>query len=140
MTGAELDYTALRFWMDVFQLVATAAIGVYVWWDKHRTKVNERFAAIEEWQEQHEPKITALTDAEDDRDASCNRHKERTSKLEIDQREIQSDIRHLPGKRDIDNLTGQISALNAKLGQLDGRLTGINRAVDLMNQHLLKVD
>ncbi|HFQ80984.1 MAG TPA: DUF2730 family protein [Desulfobacterales bacterium] len=54
---------------------------------------------------------------------SC--HEERTTTLE-------ADYKHLPSQKDL-------ADLNANISELSGRLQGINRAVDLLNQHHLRV-
>lgn len=135
-----LDYTALRFWMDVGQTVGTVAIGVFVWWDKHRTKIAKRFADLETWKGEHVPRVDALETAIEEMQEKCSSHQGQTGQLDRGMISVQAELRHLPGKHELDTLSVRISDLTEKLGNLDGRLTGINRAVDLMNQHLLKVD
>ena len=43
-----------------------------------------------------------------------------------------------PSREEIRALSEQIGTLTEKLATIDGRLTGINRAVDLLNQHHLR--
>lgn len=50
---------------------------------------------------------------------------------------VESELRHLPTQRDITLLTGQIGQLESRMGEALGRLEGIGRATDLMNEHLL---
>lgn len=135
-----LDYTALRFWMDVGQTIGTVAIGVFVWWDKQRTKTAKRFAELESWKDDHEPRVDALETAVEEMQEKCSSHQDQTGQLDRGMIAVQAELRHLPGKKEIDMLTRQIGDMNEKMGRMDGRLAGINRAVDLMNQHLLKVD
>jgi cbb3-type cytochrome oxidase subunit 3 len=52
---------------------------------------------------------------------------------------IETAIPFMPSRRDLDKLGAKIESLVEKLGTLDGRLSGINRAVDLLNQHHLKI-
>ncbi|WP_028319335.1 hypothetical protein [Desulfobulbus elongatus] len=135
-----LDYTALRFWMDVGQTVATVAIGIYVWWNKHRAKIVKRFAELESWRQEHVPRVDAMETAVKEMQEKCSSHQNQTGQLDRGMIAVQAELRHLPGKKEIDMLTRQIGDMNEKMGRMDGRLAGINRAVDLMNQHLLKVD
>lgn len=135
-----IDYTAVRFWMDVGQTAATVAIGVFVWWDKQRTKTSKRFAALESWKGEHEPRVEALETAIEEMREQCSSHQGQTGQLDRGMIAVQAELKHLPGKKEIDMLIRQIGDLNEKIGRMGGRLTGINRAVDLMNQHLLKVD
>lgn len=134
-----LDYSAWRFWIDIGHTCLTLALGGYVWVDKRQVKTTERFSKLETWQTEHAPAIKTLIEAEAKREAGCEKHKERTEKLELDQKEMQIDIRHLPSRQDLADLSKQIGGLTEKLGTLDGRLTGINRAVDLLNQHHLRI-
>ena len=135
-----IDYTAMRFWMDVGQTVATVAIGIYVWWDKHRTKIAKRFAELESWEDEHEHRVDALETAIEGMQEQFSTHQNQMGQLDRGMIAVQAELRHLPGKKEIDMLTRQIGDMNEKMGRMDGRLAGINRAVDLMNQHLLKVD
>lgn len=127
------DYTAWRFWFDFAQLAGTLAIGVYVWWDR-RKKTNEtRFASLEGTVSGHAGAIKTLADAKEKKDLDCDRRLQRITDLE-------RDVHHLPSRQELSDLSKTIGALTEKLGTLDGRLTGINRAVDLLNQHHLRVD
>jgi len=134
-----MDYVAWRFWTDIGQTFATVAIGIYVWWDKRGIKTTQRFEALETWKTEKTPVIEDLIEEKETRGAACARHQDRTSKLEIDQRSLQIDISHLPNRQDQAELSKQIVGLTEKLATLDGRLIGINRAVDLLNQHHLRI-
>lgn len=52
-------------------------------------------------------------------------------------RDVESDMGKLPERRELQDLSVQIVSLTERIGRLDGRLSGINRAVDLLNQHHL---
>ncbi len=65
-----------------------------------------------------------ITKLERDIGDRCHRHQERTTTLEVD-------YKHLPSQKDL-------ADLNANISELSGRLGGINRAVDLLNQHHLR--
>ena len=134
-----IDYTAWRFWVDIGQTAVTAAIGLYVWWDKRSLKTAARFAKIENWQAEKGPLIDAQQISNTERGESCTRHKGRTTALEKAQQAMQADLEHLPAREDLADLAKEIGRLTEKLATLDGRLTGINRAVDLLNQHHLRI-
>ncbi len=121
------DYSALRFWFSVVQWLLTLAIGIYVLFDKRK----KRIAALETTVRDQGKSIADLEKESDKRDENCGNHKKRTSVLEID-------IRDLPSRTELSDLAKMIGSLTEKLGTLDGRLTGINRAVDLLNEHHLK--
>ena len=109
----DVDYSALRFWFDVGQFFLTCAIGVYVWMS-NRQKVT----------------ATRIKKMEADVGEGLLSHGNRLTKLE-------SDSGHIPSRLEMGSLSDKISGLSRELGKLEGRLTGINRAVDLMNEHLL---
>lgn len=134
------DYTELRFWFDVAQLAGTLAIGIYVWWDRRKKANEKRFAALEQVVVSHSASLQLIDGVKEKRESGCEKHLQRTIDLENKQVELEADIRHLPSRQDLSNLSDKISSLTEKLGTLDGRLTGINRAVDLLNQHHLRVD
>lgn len=50
---------------------------------------------------------------------------------------IEQDIKHMPSQKDIQDLSSRMDLLNGTLANLEGRLGGINRAVDLMNEFLI---
>lgn len=50
---------------------------------------------------------------------------------------VEQDVRHGPSHADIKELSHRIEELHGDLKELGGGVTGIRRAVDLMNQHLL---
>jgi hypothetical protein len=54
--------------------------------------------------------------------------------------ELEGDVHALPARSELQTLGDKIEKLTEKLGHVDGRLTGINRAVDLLNQHHLRVN
>ncbi len=50
---------------------------------------------------------------------------------------VEQDVRHGPSHGDIKELGQRLEELHGDLKEMHGGLTGIRRAVDLMNQHLL---
>lgn len=127
-----VDYTAWRFWMDAGNYVATVAIGLYVWWDKRKVKTVKRFQDLEDWKSKQGPRIESLETGMDELKKQCTGHMQQTNKLGVD-------FKTMPTREDLAKLSDQMNALSVNLGTANGRLTGIGRAVDLMNQHLLKV-
>lgn len=123
------NYPAWRFWFDVAQLLGTIAIAVYVWWDRRK----KRFTTLEQTVAAHDTYLKNLGTEKKERKKDCEAHKKRTTDLE-------KDVHHLPSRQELTELSGKIGSLTEKLGTLDGRLTGINRAVDLLNQHHLRGD
>ena len=58
--------------------------------------------------------------------------------LEKNNLELQLKIEHVPTHQDIKELSERITTLHGTLSELNGRLGGINRAVDLLNEYHLK--
>lgn len=108
-----MDYEAFRFWFDLAQFAATCLIGLYVW-------IGNR----------HTVTIKRITQMEDDIDGRLDDHGNRISRVE-------ERIQHLPSQAQLAHLHESQSLVAEKLNLLIGRVDGINRAVDLMNQHLL---
>lgn len=53
---------------------------------------------------------------------------------------VKDGLAKLAGKEEVRALSETVSRLTETVGNLNGRLTGINRAVDLLNQHHLRVN
>ena len=124
-----IDYEAWRFWLGILQFVGTIVIGVYVWWT-NREKVNrKRFAQLEA---DVKKRLTAeaLKEVEKARDVQCEKHQVRTTELE-------HSLRSMPNRSEIAGLSEEINHLTNKLGRLEGRLDGLNRVADLINEFLI---
>jgi hypothetical protein len=131
-----MDYTAWRFWFDVMQVAATVFIAIYVWWT-NREKVNaRRFAALEK-EVANRVTSEALTAIRRERDRQCEKHQERTDKAEEDITRVALEVRHLPSHKDIAALSSNISELHGSIQHFAGRLEGLGRAVDLVNEFLI---
>jgi len=74
---------------------------------------------------------------EEHRKALLSTHAEAKSETSGEIRALKSKIEKLPDREEIREFSREVGKLNNALGELKGRLTGIGRAVDLMNQHLL---
>lgn len=123
------DYTAWRFWLDVLQVAGLVALGLYSWWRDREKVTAKRFQALEK---DVATRVTAadLKSMEEKQAERCGRHKARTGQLEMD-------VRQLPGRAEIVGLSSDIRALTEKMGRMEGRLEGLNRLADLINEHLI---
>lgn len=126
----------MRFWLDVIVLIAVAANTVYTWWS-NKEKVNGgRIKSLE-------AKVAEKQDSEAaqkilaDHEARCRRHREQTGNLDATLRGLQSEVNHLPSRSEIKGLNDNITDLAGKMGRFEGRLEGINRVADLMNEFLI---
>ena len=131
-----INYTAWWFWINVAQMIFTAALGCYVWWTNRAKVTAARFATLEKQVAERVEK-TALDAMDAERDNRCAQHRERTARAEMTIARMESDIKHLPSHHVIETLSTRISDLQGSLKEVSGRLSGINRAVDLMNEFLL---
>jgi len=103
------NYSEARFWLDVAVLTGVIANTAYTWL-ANRSKVNK--AAIE--QVGH-----------------------RVGGLERRIGELEADVRHLPGRGDVDDLHERITGVSNQMGEMRGELHGINRTLSLIHQSLL---
>ena len=58
-----------------------------------------------------------------------------SAKTIADVEALKLEVAKLPDRKEIQEFTKMVVELNSALGELKGRINGINRAVDLMNQH-----
>lgn len=154
MTLPQLDYAAWKFWLSVLQLVGIVLLGVYSWWT-NREKVNKK--RLGQLKADIDLRLDAVakdvktkvgrTEAEkliEDHGGQCRMHRRRTDDLadqtkhlELTVRGLQSEVGHLPTANEIQHLNDNLRSVTEKLGKLDGRIEGIGRAADLMNEFLI---
>lgn len=125
---AKIDYTAWRFWMDIANLAWGLAVCIYVYFMTRRKAIDQRFTKVDD-------DIKILGENIDER---CGRQCSRINGLEKNDLEQAMRIQYMPSNQDIKELSQHITTLQGKLSELNGRLTGINRAVDLLNEYHLK--
>lgn len=46
-------------------------------------------------------------------------------------------LEHMPTHKDISEISTRIESMHGEISRMSGTLAGVNRAVDLMNEHLL---
>lgn len=130
------QYTVVWFWLQVGQMIATVIVGIYVWWTNREKVTNSRFTNLEKDVAQR-PTWDDVKKRDKDRSERCNRHDVRIKNVESDVLSIGADVKHLPSHKDFERLSDRIGALDHSLGEFAGRLTGLNRAVDLINEFLI---
>lgn len=129
MTLKPPDYAAWRFWMDVLVLLFVGANGLYTWWSNREKVTSKRFELLEAKVKERLP-AAALEAATRARDAKCTDHQLRTARIE-------STLGAIPTRPELVGLSHEINSLTEKLGRIEGRLEGINRVADLMNEFLI---
>lgn len=116
-----LNYQALSFWWNVFLTLCLVALAIYQWIrGRHqansndirvlRNEIGKLIGDVEQKQHKLDNRITA----------------------------VEHDLSQQPTARDIHAIYQSIGTVHADLKQVVGSLTGLQRAVDLMNQHLIE--
>lgn len=98
----ELDYTAIKFWIDVLQFVGLAGLGLFGWQMRRDKAQDTRISNFE--------KVYAEKLAE---------HEARLTRAE----EV---LKHVPASREVGELQERISALGGAVDRLNRGLDRIN--------------
>lgn len=104
-----LDAENLRLYATVAQWVFNLIVAIWMWWSR-----------------KHKVTTTKITDI-------CRQIEEN----ERDHIRIRSEIGSLPTRRQFETLSQDIRKLSENLSKTSGRLEGVNRAVDLINEFLI---
>ena len=141
------DWPALQLAFNIFQFLVTVALAWYVRRVAKQKTTELRFKNMEDAIAERAMKseVTRLrTDIaagcaqhQTDIAAGCARHQARTTQLESDAATLRVELDHLPSQAQFGELNKSILALNGELQNTQGRLEGINRAVDLINEFLI---
>ena len=105
-----LDWTALRFLLDLVLVAGMCAVAYYTWW---ASRMNANKTAIK-------------------------RVDERVHEVEGRVAEVERELNHMPTHADISELSSRIGDVHGDLREIKGSLKGLSRAVDLMNEHLIR--
>jgi len=135
--GIDINYTAWRFWFDVVQTAGTIAIGAYVWWVNRKKTTEKRLTGIEARQSKMESTMTSFLPTIEKIDARCGPRERRIDDVEKEARIMRTKLDLMPSHKDMKELSSRIDQLHGSLSEFNGRLKGINRAVDLMNEYLI---
>jgi hypothetical protein len=131
------NYLAWKFWTDNLVLLVVIANALYTWWSNREKVTSSRFAALEK-EVSERLKKTDLAEANARRDKQCAEHKTKTEELHRTYSALHIEVTKLPDRREITNLDNSMKKLSEKIGNLEGRLSGVNRAVDLINEFLIE--
>lgn len=104
-----IDYMSAGFWLNVGQWLFNGLIAAYLWVSRKQNATNKRVAGLDARLDAAEKKIIMV----------C------------------SNLEHLPDYKQIVKLGDDITALRSELAEVRGRLSGVNRAVDLINEFLI---
>lgn len=108
-----MDWDAAKVWVDLLEFFVIGAVALYAHITSRGRVTEERmqaeFGRVDESLKAHTREIAT----------------------------VQENVRLAPSHGDIEELTKRLGELHGDIQKVDGRLEGIGRAVDLMNQHLL---
>ncbi len=113
MIRVPIDYNGLFFWLSVTQWGFNVIVMIYLWISRKYQATNTRLKRTEQYLG------------------------ERIDTNERDIIKVQTTLEHLPSQQQFSGLGADIRTLTSKLGNVEGRLEGINRVADLMNQFLI---
>jgi hypothetical protein len=136
VTPPATNYAEWKFYIDIVVMILVAGNAGYTWWSNREKVTSQRFEALEK-DVQNRLKKDDLDDAKSNRDKQCVEHKRQTAGLEKVVADLHIEVTRLPTRAEITALDLTMKSLAEKIGNLDGRLTGVNRAVDLMNEFLI---
>lgn len=131
------NYLAWKFWTDNLVLLVVIANALYTWWSSREKVTASRFAALEKEVAERLRK-SDLAKASAIRDRQCTDHKNKIEELSKAYSALHIEVTRLPDRREITNLGNSMEKLSEKIGNLEGRLSGVNRAVDLINEFLIE--
>ena len=143
-----MNYEAQRFWLEVFLVAWNIAGSAYLLYERRSRRNDVRISDLQKAVAEKVDKVAldkakldhdkAAEERKAEREKTCEEHKRKTELQEKGLRRLHEEIAHLPGRNEIQELDKTMRALGEKIGNLDGRMSGVNRAVDLMNQFLIE--
>jgi hypothetical protein len=126
-----IDYAAAKFWIDAAQILVTALISIYLWYDRRdratRGAVHDACDKIEALGDDTAEKIDALGSRVDARLAG---HEARITTVE-------ACVENAPKHADLAAIYDRINAIGSKVDEMSGELRGFRRGIDLIQQHLM---
>lgn len=130
------EYAKYQFYFNIFQFLLTCGVGLGAWWRTREKADDAKVKTVAAEMQQR------LETAKAERDQRCIQHRTdnslATEKLQKLYNHLHDEISHMPGRQELLELTKTMQALTDRIGNLDGRMQGVNRAVDLINQFLIE--
>lgn len=103
--------------VDIAQTAILVVVGIFAWVNRKDSNTNDRIDKVEK-------------NKADKSDVMCIEHSKQIEKLK-------AEIKHSPGKSDLDQLHGRITQLNGEFSIVKGQVTAINNNVQLITDHLM---
>jgi hypothetical protein len=113
VTPPAINYQALNFWLSVSNFLILGAVGIVGWWNLRDKVTSRRFKDVED--------RILLMEAEAKHTPACEYHPRLETR--IDKMRAGFDEK--------------IAAVHGDTREIKGKLDGLNRAVDLMNEYLI---
>jgi flagellin-like hook-associated protein FlgL len=120
MDLSNVDYSGARFWMDMLQLAAFAALGLYTH-IASRSKANR--TAINALREDVEKDVDLAVD----RVNRCERH------LDV----LESRMNSAPTHADLGRIYARLNTVAAHMERLSGQMGAVAHQLQLVNEYLL---
>ena len=108
-----LDYPAMKFLLDLIQMVITLLIGLYVWQSNRHRVTNER-----------------ISELESDMDERLDKYAERITTLEVR-------AGAAPTHDDLKRMHKRLDIMNGELQHLSGESSAARRTLDLIHEYLM---
>lgn len=105
------DYTKYRFALDVVQIIFMLCVAIYTW------QANRHTAS--------QVAINAL----------AKEHDKLKSKVKL----LENNIEHFPDHSDLEKIHEKINSVSSSMKMIEGQMPSINRSLQLIQEHLLKV-
>lgn len=132
-----MNYQPWIFAFNVFQFLLSSALGIYVWWSNREKVTAARFQQLEKEVAERVSRAD-LKAASLQRDEQCAAHMREFKALEQANNALRLEVGKLPDRKEVKELSDSMRVLTEKIGNLGGRMDGVNRAVDLINEFLIE--
>ena len=116
----KIDYTAAKFWMDLFQIVGIVMLGIYTWWQGKNRATQSAIDRVDER-------------LGDEKIAISQQLMTHSDRLFLIEKRIES----LPQDRHISELHTRINSLNREMGELGSTLEATNALLKIHQEYLM---
>jgi len=115
-----MDGESLRVYATIAQWAFNVIVAIWMWWSRKHKAAADKIDGFDK-------KLDGV------KKDLCDR----IDKNDTDHIRIRGEIKSLPTVHQFETLSESMRKLSENLNKTSGRLEGINRAVDLINEHLL---
>lgn len=126
-----IDYAAAKFWIDAAQILVTALIGIYLWYDRRDRATR---GAVDVMGRDASEKIDTLGRDTGEKIEALDR---RLDGHEARLITVEACVEHVPRHADLAAIYERINAIGGKVDEMSGELKGFRRGIDLIQQHLM---